>query len=105
MQAISQKGDEDVRLDARLQLVKDRPDREVSFQILEGLFHRDQEQIVAPQLGWVFLDEVGAQKISAFPPSRLSQLLAIEPIAEGGAVCCHLDHDQAPGFARLTARS
>ena len=59
---------------------------------------------MAPQLGRVFLDEVGAQEISAFPPPRLSQLLAIEPIAERGAVYCHLDHDQAPGFARLSAR-
>src|SRR5713101_5655852 len=97
VQAISQEGDEDVRLDARLELVKDRPDREVAFQILECLFHRDQQQIVAPQLGRVFLDKVGAQKVSAFAPSCLSQLLAIEPIAEGGAVCCHLDHHQARG--------
>jgi hypothetical protein len=29
VQAIGQKGDEDVGLDARLELVKDRPDRQV----------------------------------------------------------------------------
>jgi hypothetical protein len=33
--AIGQKGNEDVRLDAGLELVKDRPDREVSFEVLE----------------------------------------------------------------------
>jgi hypothetical protein len=92
VQAIGQEGDEDVRLDARLELVKDRPNREIALQILERLFYRDQQQIVAPQLGRIFFDEVGAQKISAFAPSCLSQLLAIEPLAEGGAVCYHLDH-------------
>jgi len=34
VQAIGQKGNEDVRLDAGLELVKDRPDREVAFEIL-----------------------------------------------------------------------
>ena len=37
VQAIGQKGDEDVRLDASLELVKDRPDREVALEVLERL--------------------------------------------------------------------
>src|SRR6202030_868049 len=36
---------------------------------------------------------------------RIWRSVAIEPIAEGGAVCGDLDHDQAPGAARLIARS
>jgi hypothetical protein len=32
VQAIGQEGNEDVRLDAGLELVKDRPDREVPFE-------------------------------------------------------------------------
>jgi hypothetical protein len=32
VQAIGQEGDEDVRLNACLELVKDRPDREVAFE-------------------------------------------------------------------------
>jgi hypothetical protein len=55
-----------VRLDAGLELVKDRPDREVAFEVFKGLLDRDQQQIMAPQLGRVFLDEVGAQQIPAF---------------------------------------
>jgi hypothetical protein len=55
-----------VSLDAGLELVKDRPDREVTLEVLERLLDRDQQQIMAPQLGRVFLDEVGAQQISAF---------------------------------------
>jgi hypothetical protein len=42
VQAIGQEGDEDVRLDARLKLVKDRPDREVAFEVLERLLDRNQ---------------------------------------------------------------
>ena len=61
VQTIGQKGNEDVGLDAGLELVKDRPDREVAFEILERLLDRDQQQIMGPQLGRVFLDEIGAQ--------------------------------------------
>src|SRR5207248_11222529 len=66
VQAIGQKGNEDVRLDAGLELVKDRPDREVALEVLEGFLDRRRQQIMAPQLGRVFLDEIGAQQISAF---------------------------------------
>jgi hypothetical protein len=57
VQAIGQEGNEDVRLDAGLELMKDRPDREVAFEVLERFLDRNQQQIVAPQLGRVFLDE------------------------------------------------
>ena len=59
---------------------------------------------MAPQLAWVFLDQIGAQQVSSLARAHLSQLGAVEPIAEGSAVCGHLDHDQAPGFAELIAR-
>ena len=36
VQAIGQKGDEDVGLDARLELVKDRPDGEIAPRFREG---------------------------------------------------------------------
>ena len=93
-----------MRFDAGLELVKDRPDRQVALEVLECLLDPDQQQIMAPQLGGVFLDEVGAQQIPAFARSCLTQLIAIEPVAERGAVCGHLDGDQAPGAARLIAR-
>ena len=59
---------------------------------------------MAPQLGWVFLDQVGAQQIPAFARAGLPQLVSVEAIAEGGAVCGHIDNDQAPGDARPIAR-
>ena len=36
VQAVGQEDDEDVRLDARLELVKDRPDCEVAPRLREG---------------------------------------------------------------------
>ncbi len=36
VQAVGQEGDEDVRLDARLELVKDRSDCEVAPRLREG---------------------------------------------------------------------
>ena len=36
VEAIGEEGDEDMRLDARLVLVKDRADGEVAFKIAEG---------------------------------------------------------------------
>src|SRR5205814_8446591 len=84
---IGQKGNEDVRLDAGLELVKDRPDREVALEVLERFLDRNQQQIMAPQLGRVFLDQVGAQQISTLARADLPQFVAIEAIAEGGGVC------------------
>src|SRR5712692_487157 len=104
LQAIGQEGNEDVRLNTCLELVKDRPDREVALEVLERLLTAAQQQIMAPQLGGVFFDEIGAQKIPAFARAGLPQLIAIEPIAERGAVCGDLDHGQAPSDARLIAR-
>ena len=104
VQAIGQKGDEDVGLDARRELVKDRPDGEIAFEVLEDLFDGDQQQIVAPQLGRVLLDQVGAQQISALARACASQLLAVEALPERGTVCRHLDDDQTPGFAVLITR-
>jgi hypothetical protein len=101
---IGQEGDEDVRFDANLELVKDRPDRDVALEVLERFLDRNQQQIMAPQLGWVFLDEVGAQQIAAFARAGLPKLVAIEAIAEGGGVCGNLDYRQAPGQAGLIAR-
>ena len=92
-------------LDARLALVKDRPDCEIAFEVLERLLDRHQQQVMAPQLGWVFLDEIGAQQIATFARSCLPQFGAIEPIAERSAVCGDRDHDQAPGCTGLIACS
>src|SRR5947209_20540962 len=96
---IGQEGDEDVRLDARLELVKDRPDRHVALEVLERLLDRHQQQIMAPQLSGVFLEEIGAQQIPALAQSWLAEFVAIEAIAESGVLCGNLDREQAAGAA------
>ena len=42
MEAVGEEGDEDMRLDARGMLVKDRPDSEVAFEVLERLLDADK---------------------------------------------------------------
>jgi hypothetical protein len=44
----------------RRQARRPPPSRAQAFEILEHLLDCDQQQVVAPQLGRVFLDEVGA---------------------------------------------
>jgi hypothetical protein len=50
MQAIGQEGNEDVNLDARLEQVKERQDRQIALEVLERLLDRHQQEIMAPQL-------------------------------------------------------
>jgi len=75
MQTVSEKGDEDVRFDARGILMEDGTNRQIAFEVLERLLDRDQLQIVAPQLGRIGLGEVGAQQVAAFAPAHLSELV------------------------------
>jgi hypothetical protein len=80
VRAIGQEGDKDGRLDAGLELVKDWADCEIAFEVLERLRDGDQQQIMAPQLRRVFLEEIGAQEVPAFTRAGLQQHVAIEPI-------------------------
>ena len=45
VQAVGQEGDEDVRLDAALELMEQRPDGEVALQVFEGLLDADELKI------------------------------------------------------------
>jgi hypothetical protein len=85
-----------MRLDALFVLMEDRTDGEIAFEIFERFLHRHELQIVGPQLGRVVLGEIGAQQITAFASARHAQLVAIEPVAERGALRRHRDIDQAP---------
>jgi hypothetical protein len=78
VQAIGKKGDENVRLDARLELVMDRADGEIAFEIFERLFHRDELQVIVPKLDGIVLGEIGAQQVSPFAPPHFLELGAIE---------------------------
>jgi hypothetical protein len=48
VQAVGEKGDENMRLDPMLALVEDRPDRQIPFEGFESLLDRDQVQVLLP---------------------------------------------------------
>ena len=50
VQTVGEEGDEDVCLDASLELMEDGTDGQIPLEVLEGLFHRDELQIEVPQL-------------------------------------------------------
>ena len=77
-------------------LVMDRPDGEIALQGSERLFDLNELDIVAPQRGGIALGQIAAQQIAPLASPRLSQLLAIERVAERGALRVGLDLDQAP---------
>ena len=64
MQAVGEEGNEDMRLDAMLSLMEDRPDRQIALESFEGLLDRHQTQVILPQFGWVRLGEIGAQQVT-----------------------------------------
>jgi transposase InsO family protein len=60
-QAVGQKRHEDMRLHSALFLVKDRAQRQIIFQELEGSFDLHQLEIIFPQQLGISLRQVGAQ--------------------------------------------
>ncbi len=62
------------RSNLRVELVMDRPDREIAFQLLEGLLDLGELPVKAPQAGRVVVAEVGAQQVAAFAPPGLASL-------------------------------
>ena len=100
-QAIGDERDEDVRLDARLELVEDGADGKIVLELLERLLDFGELHVVAPQLGGVFTGHVRAQQIAALAPIHLSQLLATQAVGEpvGGQLLVgvrDIDLDEEP---------
>ena len=108
VQAIGEEGDEDMCLDASLELMEDGTDGQIALEVLERLFDRDELQIEVPQLRRIGFGEIGAQQIAAFAPPSLAELVAAEPIAERGRFFGELDFDQTPsgrGLVRARRRA
>jgi hypothetical protein len=103
VQAIGEKGDEDMRFDAVFELMEDRPQVEIVLYGLEGRFDLDELDVELPELRRVLSAKIGSQEIAAFPSPRLAQLAAIERERETGGVGGHRDVDQTPCGARLGA--
>ena len=84
LQAVRKEGHEDVRLDAILVAVEDRPHGQIVFEFLEGLLDLGELDIERPQALWLLRIEVGAQQITTFTPAHLAQLGAVEPQRQAG---------------------
>src|SRR5215216_5358475 len=71
VQTVGHEGDEDVSLDALLELMVDGPQPEIVLEGLERRFDLDQLDVEAPQLCGVLPGQVGAQQIAALAPAHL----------------------------------
>src|SRR6202790_4671533 len=104
VQAIGQEGDEDMRLDALLELMVDRAQLQIVLQGLEGCLDLDELDIEPPQLSRVLAAQIGAQQVAPFAPPHLAQLGAIERDAEGGTLRRHRALEEAQDRRCLGAR-
>jgi hypothetical protein len=94
VEAVGEEGDEDMRLDARLVLVKDRPDGEVAPRLRGGRLLRFRNAS-STLTSWRYKrhSRAGSSSVrlvrSRYRPSRrpgLAQLGAIKAVAERGAI-------------------
>ena len=69
MKGVGHEGEEDVRFNALLLLVMDRPQRQVPFQVLERFLDMDQLGVELPHLGGVAANQVGSKQIPALTAS------------------------------------
>ena len=82
VQTVGKESDEDMRLDPILALMEDRPQCEITFKSLERFLDFDERLIEFPQPRRIAVGEVRQPRFAAFAPTRLGELLAIEPVAE-----------------------
>ena len=63
VQAVGQKAHEDVRLDARLDMMPDRAQAQIAFERLEGGFNLGQLQVGFPERARLVAGAKGAQRV------------------------------------------
>ena len=99
VQTVSQERDENMGLDAMLQLVMDGAQGQIIFEVLEGGFHLRQLDVKLPQFfRGSSAGNVGAQQISAFPFARLPQLVFAQRKGQRGFPGWHgRRHQACPG--------
>ena len=81
-QAISEKGEEEVRFNTFRGLMKNGAQAQVTFQGAEGLFHKDQLHVTAPDEFRIIRLQIGAQQVAAFAPASLTQSGPIQVIRQ-----------------------
>lgn len=97
VQAAGQEGDKDVRLDPVLDLVINRTDRKVAFEVVERFFDLRQQHVELPEHVRGFVAEVAAKQVAPFAPAGFAQFLFAqrEPL---GRLPCSLR--RPPGATR-----
>ena len=82
--------------DSVLQLVKDRPQSQITFEIFERFLDLGEQDIKLPELSGIFAALIGAKQIAAFPLTNLAQFILAQ--AKGKfCVLTDLYFNQAPG--------
>src|ERR671915_89363 len=71
-------GNKDMGFNACLLRVINRPDRQVAFELFEGLFDLGQLDVVLPQLSGVFSTEIGAQQVMPVAPTSQAKFCPIQ---------------------------
>ena len=72
MKAVGQETNKNVRFDPSFQLVKDRPQAQVIFEVLECGFDLRQLNVKLPQAGRILSAEIAAQQIAPFSAAHLA---------------------------------
>ena len=65
-------------LDASIELMEDGTDGQITLEVLEGLFHRDELQIEVPQLRGIGFREIGAEEVA-----RAKRRWTYRPMSKG----------------------
>src|ERR1700726_1471165 len=93
-----------MRLDPMLDLMIDRPQLKIVFQVFERSLDFGQLNVELPEIGGVAISEVWAQQKTPSTPAHLAQLLAVECEAERSPAGGDIDVDQPPRRGSLGTR-
>lgn len=104
VQAVREKRQEDVGLDAGLLLVVEGPEGQVPFQRSERLLHVDQLHVEAPELCRVRARQICPEEIAALPAPHGAEPVRPEGEPPGYGVRRQVDVHQPPGRGGLLLR-
>ena len=75
LQAVGHKGDEDIRLNAFIALMVNRPNGQVALEFFKRLLDFGELELVLPKPGRIDPGEIGAEQVTALAPAYLAQLV------------------------------
>lgn len=96
MEGIGHEGHKDVRFDTPFFLMMDRPERQVSLEVLKRFFDVNQLSIELPHLGRIAANQVGSEEIPPLAAPGLSQPVLAQGKPEGFICCGDMDFHKPP---------